>query len=74
MAITPSAASPTTLHPAVSALRCARGDLATAVDLLVRQIGLRPELGRIAVRIWDDLDRLEHAIVSGPEDEDRRDR
>lgn len=76
MAVTPtgppatgSAPSPAS-HPALPALRRARGDLAAAVDLLARQIGHRPELGRIAVRIWDDLDRLEEAILSGPDGEE----
>lgn len=72
MAVTPTGPSVTgpasspPPHPALVAVRSARADLATAVDLLARQIGRRPELGRIAVRIWDDLGRLEEAIVSEP--------
>jgi hypothetical protein len=72
MAVTPTgppatgpASSPAS-HPALRALRSARVELAAAVDLLAREIGRRPELGRIVVRIWDDLDRLEEAIGAGP--------
>ena len=68
MAVTPigpPASSPAS-HPALLPLRSARVDLAAAVDLLAREIARRPELGRIAVRIWDDLDRLEEAIASPP--------
>jgi hypothetical protein len=53
-------------HPALAAIDAARDDLAAAIDLLARDIGMTPELGRIAVRIWDDLSRLRRAMLAAP--------